>query len=250
MLIDNYGANELSIEDIEKFLADDGQATPPVEQTNTSPATQPNDDDNTKNVTETQAFAHRLKQSTEKARAEERENIAKSLGFGSYAEMQKAKEEQDLIDKGFNPEEVKPVLEELVQKRLADDPRLKELDKYKEQEMKEWAKNELKELKELTNGKIQKLEDIPKNVLEAWKQTGSLKKAYIAEEGESLLLEMRNSNLHSQSRGGTAHMQNPAGTPGTATNNKRPFTEQEKSIYKMFNPDVTDEQLNKMQKEI
>lgn len=246
MLLDDFGANELSIEDIEKFLADDGQATPPVEQKDTSPAAQPN----VNNVTETQAFAHRLKQSTDKARAEERENIAKSLGFDSYADMKKAQEYQDLRDKGFDPDEVTPVIDELVQKRLADDPRIKELDKYKEQEMKEWAKNELKELKELTNGKIQKLEDIPQNVLDAWKQTGSLKKAYIAEEGEKLLLEMRNSGLHSQSRGSTTHLQSPTGAPHSHDDNRRPFTDYEKSIYKFFIDDATEEELNALMKEI
>ena len=44
------------------------------------------------------------------------------MGFDSYAEMIKSREEQMLKDKDLDPDEVKPIVDELVEKRLKDDP--------------------------------------------------------------------------------------------------------------------------------
>ena len=163
------GANEITIEDIENFLNGDGVATPTTQENNEgSPATQPNEGNGTDTepkVTETQAFAHRLKEATSKARNEERESIAKSLGYESYADMQTKREAEMLAEKGLDPEDVSPVVEQLVQKRLAEDPRLQELDAYRQERVNAWAKKELAELGELTGGKISKMEDVPKDHL-------------------------------------------------------------------------------------
>lgn len=253
-----FGANEITMKDIEDFLDSDLAASPTAETIEESPsATQPDgvdavvEDTTTKPVTETQAFAHRLKEATTKARTEERESIAKSLGYESYADMQQKREAEMLREKGFDPEDVSPVVEELVQKRLAEDPRLQELDGYRQQRINEWAKQELAELKALTGGKISKLEDVPKNVLELWKTKGSLKGAYLELEGEKLIREMQSGIASGQSRGSTSHLTSPHGTPAPATGSrKRPLTQQERDVYKLFNPDVTDEQLSKMTKDI
>jgi hypothetical protein len=255
MFEDFDGAKELTIEDIENFLNSDDAATPAVEEKEEgSQVAQPTDDtkvedtDDTK-VNETQAFAHRLKKATDKAIAKERESIAKSLGYESYAQMQKSREEDILKDKGLDPEEVSPVVEQLVAKRLAEDPRMQELEGYRQQKVNEWAKKELAELNELTNGKVTKLEDVPKNVLELWKTKGSLKAAYLELEGEKLIREMRTGIAGEHSKGSTGHLRSPQGTPAPVNDKKRPFTQQEKDVYKLFNPGVTDEELNKMYKE-
>jgi hypothetical protein len=253
------GANEVTIKDIEDFLNGDGAATPAAINVNeSSPATQPNTgntvlEQNTTTstpVTETQAFAHRLKEATSKARNEERESIAKSLGYESYADMQSKREAQMLEEKGLDPEEISPVVEQLVQRRLAEDPRLKELDTYRQQRMNEWAQKELAELNELTSGKISKLEDVPEDVLELWKTKGSLKKAYIELNGETLIREMQKNTVSEQNRSTTSHLASAQGTPSINTNpNRRPFTAKEREVYKLFNPGVTDEELSKMYKE-
>lgn len=254
------GANEFTLEDIENFLTGNWAATPAAENEENSPAVTPDTstestENNTSNVdtpvneTQTQAFAHRLKKATDKARNEERESIAKSLGYESYADMQAKREAELLRDKGFDPEEVSPIVDELVKKRLAEDPRMQELDGYKQERMNAWAKDQLAELKELTDGKIATMADVPNDVLELWKTKGSLKKAYIELHGEELIMQTRTSAVSGQSRGSTSHMNSPQGTPPPAGSaNKRPFTAEEKAIYKLFNPDVTDEQLNKMYK--
>lgn len=253
------GANEITIKDIEDFLNGEGAATPAAQDGNeSSPATQPNASEGTPAqngteqapVTETQAFAHRLKEATNKARNEERESIAKSLGYESYADMQQKREAQLLEEKGLNPEDVSPVVEQIVQQRLAEDPRLKELDSYRQERVNAWAKKELAELSELTQGKVSKLEDVPKDVIELWKTKGSLKGAYLELHGETLIREMQTGIANGQNRSTTSHMASPQGAPAPADNsNKRPFTQKEREVYKLFNPDVTDEQLSKMYKE-
>ena len=151
MFVQEKGANEITLKDIEDFLKGDGADTPPADENAESskavppvPVVDPAEDNKTK---ETQAFARRLKEETGKVRNEERNNVAKSLGYESYEAMQKANEQALLKDKGLDPEEVAPVVEQIVAKRLADDPRLKELESYRQQKVAEWAKKELVELK-------------------------------------------------------------------------------------------------------
>ena len=256
------GANEFTIKDIEDFLNGEGAATPAAEIDEGSPAAQPNEgnieapvsttsSNEPTPVTETQAFAHRLKEATNKARNEERESIAKSLGYESYADMQQKREAEILRDKGFDPDEVSPVVEQLVAKRIAEDPRLKEFDSFKQERVSAWAQQELAELKDLTDGKISKFEEIPKDVIESWKTKGSLKAAYLELHGEALIKETRASVASGQSRGSTGHLASPSGSPThTSDANRRPFTAQEREVYKLFNPGVTDEELSKMYKEI
>ena len=256
----NNGAKEFTIEELENFLNGEGAVSPAANNDEGSPATQPNTADATpatnpegstaQPVNETQAFAHRLKEATSKARNEERESIAKSLGYESYADMQKKREAQMLEEKGLDPEDVSPVVEQIVQQRLAEDPRLKELDSYRQERMNAWAKQELAILSELTDGKISKFEDVPKDVIEEWKTKGSLKEAYLNLHGEELIREIRTGVASGQNRSTTSHMASPQGTPTPPSNsNKRLFTQKEREVYKLFNPGVTDEQLSKMYKE-
>lgn len=255
-MFENFDANEFTIKDIEDFLNGGGAATSTATQTddngqqNGSPS-EPQSDEGKAPETQTQAFAHRLKEATTKARNEERESIAKSLGYESYADMQKSREEDLLKEKGFDPDEVSPVVEELVKKRLAEDPRLQELDAYRQERVTAWAQKELTELSELTNGKITDMASVPKDVLELWKTKGSLKAAYLELHGEKLIREMQSGVASGQSRGSTGHLNSLNGTPAPSSNTgKRPFTEHEKQIYKLFNPGITDEQLSKMTKNI
>jgi hypothetical protein len=249
----NTDANEITLEDIERFLSGDGAAPSTADDANasngTTPATQPNSEDKP-TVNETQAFSRRLKEATTKARNDERESIAKSFGYASYADMQKAREEDLLRDKGYDPVDATPVIEEIVKRRIAEDPRLKEIDAIKQDRMQAWAQKELTELKELTGGRISKQEDIPQDVLELWKTKGSLKAAYIELHGETLIREMQTGIASDQSKGSTSHLSAPQGNPTPATNvGKRPFTQKERDIYKLFNPSVTDEELSKMMKD-
>lgn len=213
------------------FDMDEQQETSPTATDDTKPDS---------SVDQTKAFARRLKESTDKARNEERENIAKSLGFNSFEELQKSRDRKIYEEKGLDPDEISPIVDELVQKRINEDPRMKELEAFKKRQLEEFAKNEVAELSKLTDGEIAKLEDVPKDVLDLWKTKGSLKKAYIELKGEELIMKQKNKSNKST----VAHMNGLNGGAGSVVS-QRHLTDDEKRIWKMFNPDMSDEEINK-----
>lgn len=243
-----YGANEFTAEEIERLFAEDfEQETPPADEStspesdtnaDTSQSYDTNTDSDTKDTTK--AFSKRLRESTEKARKEEREAIAKSLGYTSYDDMLKKREERLYEDKGLNPQDVSPIVDEIIKQRLENDPRIKELETLRNHEVQEFAKRELAIIKELTGGEITSLAQLPKEVIDSWKKKGSLKSAYLEIEGEKLINKIRGE----QSRGSTGHLQSPTGTSGGASKT-RPLTAEEKAIWKQFHPNMSDEELNK-----
>jgi hypothetical protein len=239
------GANSFSLEELEAlFNADAAQETPPAtEKTETQEdgKTETEDTGNTQNnVDTTKAFAKRLKESTDKAVAAERENIAKSLGYNSYEELQKSREKKVFEDNGLDESIVSPIVDELVKQRIDNDPRMKELASYREKQIQEFGRKELAELKELTGGKIVTMSQLSREVLDEWAKSGSLVNAYMKMEGANLVRSMRGE----QNKGTTDHLQNPSGSNG-APSGKRFLTEDEKRVWKMFNPKMTDEELNK-----
>ena len=235
MLIED-GVNELTVAELEELFNDETQPeTPPVVE-----ETEPQKPTETAGVDQTKAFAKRLKESTDKVRQEERETIAKSLGFNSYDELQKSRESKVLEDKGLDPEQASEAIDELVKKRLEEDPRMKELEELRKQRVKEFGEKELAEISKLTNGEITKFSQLSKEVIDLWTKKGSLKAAYIELEGEKLINKIRGE----QSKGSTSHLQSPSGPQTEDT--KRPLTAEEKKAWKLFNPQMTDEELNKM----
>ena len=240
------GANGFTIEELEALMSDSNQATPPEPDANNPQAEDGNNGSNTTNpansVDQTKAFAHRLKESTEKARNEERENIAKSLGYDSYEVMMKEREQSLLQEGGLDPEKVSPIVDKLVKARLDNDPRMKELDEFKKKQIAEFAKNEIAEISKLTDGEITDVKQLPKEVLDLWAKKGSLKSAYLELEGEKLITKMKSE----QSKGTMTHMQQVSGgTDPSGSKHERPLTDDEKKYWKFFNPNISDEELNK-----
>ena len=82
------------------------------------------------------------------------------------------------------------------------------------------------------------VDELPGEVLKMWEKTGNLKQAYLAVQGESLITKQTGNK-----NGDLSHLANP-GAVGTGTN-VRPLTQSEKDIWRMVNPDITDEELNK-----
>ena len=236
-----FGANDFTVEELEElFREDEEQATPPAETTENPPEAEDKTDTGKSDVTSTQAFARRLKESTDKARREERDNIAKSLGYESYDDMQKKRERELLDSKGLDAEDVSPVIDEIVKQRLDNDPRMARLAELEAQRIKEFGKQELAELNKLTGGKIKSLSQLPKEVIEAWTKKGSLVKAYMEVEGVNLVNSIRSE----QSKGTTEHLANPSGNiPGQPK--QRHLTNEEKQMWRAFHPQMTDEELNK-----
>lgn len=236
------GANDISLEELEQLLRDDDEpATPPAEPETEAPVTQPvTEPTGDSDIENTKAFANRLKERTDKAIAEERDNIAKQFGYASYDEMLKSREKKVLEDSGLDPDEVSPVVDKIVEQRLNSDPRMKELELLKQKQVEEFAKKELAELTKLTNGEITDMSQVPQDVIDMWKKTGSLKQSYMSLHGEDLVNKLKNS----ASRGTTSHLQSPTGA--TVTQSKtRPLTAEERQVWKFFNPKLTDEELDK-----
>ena len=233
------GVDEFTAAELEELFSDELQSETPPTSNTTEPqntATEKTDAD----VDKTKAFAKRLKESTDKARKEEREAIAKSLGFDTFEALQKSRESKILEDKGIDPDQASSAIEELVKKRIENDPRIKELDEFRRQRVKEFGEKELAEITKLTGGEITKLNQLSKEVIDLWAKKGSLKAAFMEIEGEKLITKIRSE----QSKGTTSHLANPSGTRSTST--KRLLTDKEKQAWKIFNPHMTDEELNKI----
>lgn len=242
MLIKGTPEN-VSLEDLEAFFNDSTETASTDDGTSTQEGVQPDINaqaQSTPDVTTTQAFAKRLKEKTEQAVTEERENIAKTMGYASYQEMISAQEKKALSDKGYDADELSPIVDELVEKRLKNDPRMQKLQEYEQKELREYGKKELAEISKLTNGEISTIDQVPQDVINLWKQTGSLKSAYMQLHGEELLTKVR----AQQSRGDTSHLQSTSGAAPTESG-RRPLTSEEAAVWKLFNPKMTDEEIAK-----
>ena len=152
----------------------------------------------------------------------------------------KERQRKELEEKGLDPDEAAPIIDKLVKERLDSDPRIQELAELRKQQVQEFGKKELAEITKLTNGEITRFEQLPKDVIELWKQKGSLKAAYLQLHGEELIFK---------SKGSTGHLAQADGGTKVETG-KRLLTAAEKNMYKFFNPTMTDEELNKLTTDI
>ena len=230
-MLENKDVNGI---DLDSLFADDSQQEPSPVEEETAPTAD-------SNIDNTKAFAKRLRESTEKARAEERESIAKAMGYGSYEELIKSRERKVIEDKGLDPDDVAPIVEQLVKERIDKDPRMQELEELRQMRVQEFGKKELAEVTKLSGGEITSLNQLSPEVISAWKQKGSLKAAYLEVEGEKRIMRM----MSDQSRGTTTHLTANGGSAAVPTG-ERNLTADEKKMYKFFNPSMTDDQLNKI----
>lgn len=230
-MLENKDVNDI---DLDSLFADDSQQEPSPVEEETAPTAD-------SNIDNTKAFAKRLRESTEKARAEERESIAKAMGYGSYEELIKSRERKVIEDKGLDPDDVAPIVEQLVKERIDKDPRMQELEELRQMRVQEFGKKELAEVTKLSGGEITSLNQLSPEVISAWKQKGSLKAAYLEVEGEKRIMRM----MSDQSRGTTTHLTANGGSAAVPTG-ERNLTADEKKMYKFFNPSMTDDQLNKI----
>ena len=238
--MDGTGANEFSLEELEELFKEETQPTTPAANDDTTEPQNTDGKETKPAVDTTKAFATRLKDSTDKARKEERDSIAKGLGYTSYDDMLSKREKQVLEDKGLDADVVSPIVDDLVKKRLDSDPRFKELEDFRKKQVAEFGKKELAEISKLTNGEITSLAQLPAGVIDLWKQKGSLKAAYLELEGEKLITKIRSG----QSKGSTDHLANPSG-PVKNDTNTRPLNADEKQVWRVFCPGISEEELNK-----
>jgi hypothetical protein len=234
--------------ELEALIADEPQATPPAKPAEAGNApsgtTPPQDSQELKGKEGAQVMAARIREATEKARIEEREALAKADGFTSYADRLKASQEKALKDQGLDPETVKPIFDKMYEQKMSEDPRVKELERLKAQEIEKFGQQQLAELsKEL--GREIKPDELDQKVLDLWKEKGDLTGAYMFYHGRTVARGAALSATSAQSKGSTAHLASPQGGAPQSDDGTRPLTAAEKVHFREINPSYTDEELSK-----
>ena len=203
--------------------------------------------DSQSDVTQTQAFAKRLSEATKKAKeeavVETKARIAESFGFDSWESYLEAQQSDTIKGKGYEPEEVLPLIKEA----MKNDPEYLEAMKYKaekeEMERNLWAKNSLEDLNNTYGTAYESVNDLDKGTIELWNKGVDLKKAYAANNVETIV----NSRVARETarQTGKEHLKEPQN--GSQTSSME-LTPQQIKVFKMVNPGVTDEQIREFVK--
>lgn len=193
----------------------------------------------------THAVSQRINEVRKKAESETEERIAKSLGYESYADMLKAEEKRAMTKAGLDSDELLSLVDSLVEKRMANDPRMKRLAEIEADDKAKFVDKELSAINAISDIKYKSVDELPESVRKLWEVTGNLKQAYLAAEGEKLLTKSRASEM----KGSTSHL---ATTNNGSTSSKvRPLTEDEKDMYRAVLGDYyNEEEISKKTKPI
>jgi hypothetical protein len=231
--------------EIEKEIADlfgsEQESSPAEQEAPSAPQAAPKQE----SKDQAKAFSIRLN--------EEREKIAKEAGFNSYEDMKKKRELKQMEDKGLDTDVAAPLIDDLVKQRLENDPRIKRLEelekKEKDREFQEWTKKQLTEVNAIPGVNFKTIADIPQDVIKLSESLGSVKKAYMALHGDTVLKNLDTKQKSDESKGGTSHLAQPDGQGGTVPQT-RPLTEAERKAYKMVVRGITDDELDKLRKSV
>ena len=188
----------------------------------------------------TKHMTERINSVRRKTEVETQEKIAKELGYASYSELLKEKEQNLIREQGYNPEDIEKLVEPLLEKRLANDPRFKKLEEIEQREKEDYIKEQLAKINKVSDVKYNSVNDLPQDTIELWSKGVDLHKAYLATAGENILLKRAN-----VSNKGTLNHLADSSSNGVSTGKVRALTEDEKNFYKSIMPYVTDEELAK-----
>ena len=198
----------------EESSTDETQPTSPVEQ-----------------VDQTKAFAKRLKEETEKVRLAERENIAHSFGYNSWSEYADAQTNNKLLDKGLDPDSVRPVLKDLIK----EDPDYQEAMKYKAEkealEKELFATNSIKALNDKFGTAYSSVNELDPDTVKMWNEGTPLEKAFAANNWETIRdAAVKKASVPKDN--GKSHLKQVTGS--SQTNNTREIGKDELNVFKMF----------------
>ena len=182
-------------------------------------------------VDQTKAFATRLKEEKEKAKLEAREEIAKSFGYDSWDEYADAQTNSKLLDKGLDPEEVRPVLKDLIK----NDPEYIEAMKYKAEkealEKELFASNSLQALNNKFGTDYKSINELDQETINDWNSGMSLEKAFAANNyGKLIDNAIKTANTNTDN--GKSKMKMVSGS--NSQTNKREPSNTEISVAKSF----------------
>ena len=207
-----------------------------VEETETAEASQPAEETKqptspVEPVDQTKAFATRLKEEKAKAKQEAREEIAKSFGYNSWSEYADAQTNNKLLDKGLDPDSVRPVLKDLIR----EDPDYQEAMKYKAEkealEKELFATNSIKALNEKFGTAYSSVNELDPETVKMWNEGTPLEKAFAANNWETIRdAAVKKASVPKDN--GKSHMKPVTGS--SQPNNTREIGNDELSVFKMF----------------
>lgn len=201
------------------------ESTPPVEQP--------------EQVDATKAFSKRLKEETIKIREEERANLAKTLGYETYDDMVKHQQDNKLLQDGYDPETIRPILNDL----LKTTPEYQEAMQYKKEkeelEKELFASDSIKMLNSTFGTTFTSINDLDKDTIDLWNKGIPLDRAYAASNYKTLTKP----TPQPKQQTGKEHMQ-PV-EKGATKSDVRVATEDDIRRFRIFNPSATVEEINK-----
>jgi hypothetical protein len=223
---------DINLDDLFKDSDDlDSQETDQSE----SEETETNDTENT-----TEAVSKRINEVKRKTESETQDRIARELGYDSYKDLQDANKNKMLRDAGIDTDdtELMATIDKLIEKRLAEDSRIKKVEEYENQQKANFVTNQLKEINKVAGSNYTSIDQLPRDTLDLWEKTGNLKQAYLATHAEELLTKRNTSSKPSLNHLGD--QSSPRSGQKT-----RPLTDEEKDIWRSVFGDISDEELSK-----
>lgn len=198
----------------------------PVEETEETQPTSP-----VEQVDQTKAFATRLKEEKAKAKLEAKEEIAKSFGYNSWSEYADAQTNNKLLDKGLDPDSVRPVLKDLIR----EDPEYQEAMKFKAEkealEKELFATNSLKALNDMFGTAYSSVDELDPETVKMWNAGTPLEKAYAANNWESIR-DTAVKKASVQKDNGKSHLKQVTGS--SQQTSTREISNDELSVFKSF----------------
>jgi hypothetical protein len=193
-------------------------------------------------VNETKAYSERLNRDRERIRNEEREkiinsernDIAKSFGYESWEDYTLAQSNSKLIEKGLDPDQVKPILDELIEKN----PKYQEAMRYKKEkedlDKQIFASNAIKELNSKFGTNYSSINDLDEDTVSMWNNGVSLEKAF-ADNNKSVIQEntLKGARLNETNK---QHLKPINSTGSGAQNEDIIVSDKEFKLFELFNP--------------
>lgn len=230
-------------EDIE-LSVDDLFKDPEDSQTQDNSQGQSSDDSkNDGNENLTKNMTKRINEVRRKTELEVQDRVAKQAGYASYEDMMKATERKIVEDQGYDPDEINKLLEPLIEKRLSNDPRFKKLEEIESREKDAYLSQQLAAINKISDVKYKSVNDLPNETLNLFAKGVDLKQAFYATQGEGLLSKAANK----ANNGSLNHLAPLPNGNGVKT---RGLNADEKAMYRMIIPGITEEELSKKTIEI
>lgn len=182
-------------------------------------------------VDQTKAFATRLKEEKAKAKAEAKEEIAHSFGYNSWSEYADAQTNNKLLDKGLDPDSVRPVLKDLIR----EDPEYQEAMRFKAEkealEKELFATNSLKALNDKFGTAYSSINELDPETIDMWNKGTPLEKAFAANNWETIRdAAVKKATVPKDN--GKSHMKQVTGS--NQQTNTREISNDQLNVFKSF----------------